>query len=107
MNTHAGSVSVVRTDQATIIQVDGKFSFGLHRQFRDAYRRDLVNRKARTRFVVDLSKTDSIDSSALGMLIVLREEAGSREQQVELAHAHPEIRKVLEEASFQRLFHIT
>ncbi|WP_130471715.1 STAS domain-containing protein [Candidatus Magnetaquicoccus inordinatus] len=107
MSSHPGNVSVLRTEKETIIQVDGKFSFGLHRQFRDAYRRDLSERKKQTRYIVDLSKTEFIDSSALGMLIILREEAGSREQQIELAHAHPEIRKVLEEASFQRLFQIT
>ncbi|MBF0097737.1 MAG: STAS domain-containing protein [Magnetococcales bacterium] len=107
MSTLPGNVSVIRTDKETIIHVDGKFSFGLHRQFRDAYRHEISDRKKQKRFVVDLSKTEFIDSSALGMLIVLREEAGTREQQIELAHAHPQIRKVLEEASFQRLFQIT
>ncbi len=102
-----GEISVERSEQKTIIRVVGKFCFGLHARFRDAYRRDLLERGGNIRFVVDLSRTDFIDSSALGMLIMLREEAGTDGDRVELTRVHPGIRRVLEEANFHRLFNIT
>jgi anti-anti-sigma factor len=103
----SGSISVVRNERETIIQVGGNFGFSMYAKFRDAYRRDVESKQKGFRFVVDLSKTDYIDSSALGMLIVLREEAGTCGEQVEIARAHPGVRRVLEEACLHRLFNIT
>ena len=53
--------------------IDGRFDFNIHSDFRNAYR-DLP---ATTRFVIDLDKASFMDSSAMGMLLLLREHACS------------------------------
>ncbi|MFV8833634.1 STAS domain-containing protein [Aquisalimonas sp.] len=83
-----------------IIQVTGQFDFGLHRDFRDAYR-DASDVK---RFVVDLQNTDYMDSSALGMLLLLREHAENQVAQVELRNVRGELERILRIANFHQLF---
>ncbi|MBF0186225.1 MAG: STAS domain-containing protein, partial [Magnetococcales bacterium] len=72
----ATSISVARTNHSLTISVKGKFSFEAHHQFRNAYHNEDEKAQYRiTHYIVDLSETDYIDSSALGMLLLLREEA--------------------------------
>lgn len=87
-------------ERELIIRVTGQFDFGLHRDFRDAYR-DSTDVK---RFVVDLQDTDYMDSSALGMLLLLREHAESNAAQVELRNVRGELERILRIANFHQLF---
>jgi anti-anti-sigma regulatory factor len=57
-----------------------------------------------TRYVVDLSLTDSIDSSALGMLLLLREKVGDDASRVVIHGGAGRPSEVLRLANFQRLF---
>jgi anti-anti-sigma factor len=59
------------------------------------------------RYVIDLQHTDYMDSSALGMLLVLREHAGSGSASVAITRCKPEVRKILQIANFERLFDIS
>lgn len=103
----SGNISVERTDQETTINIKGRFNFEMHSQFRTAYQEDTSKGKKGRKFVIDLSGTEYIDSSALGMLLLLREEAGTNESDIEIVNAKPEIKKILETANFQRLFKIS
>ncbi len=99
------SVSVSRTEHETIIQVKGRFTAKSHNQFRDAYRKELTEEDHYRRIVVDLAGTEYIDSSALGMLLLMRAYMRS-ETDVEIIHARPEVLKVLKIANFERMFKI-
>ena len=87
--------------EVTIV-VTGRFDFSLHRDFRDTYR----ERTGARAYTVDLSRVDYMDSSALGMLLLLREHASSGKGQVVLRQPPPAIRKVLAIANFDKLFPI-
>ncbi|QIT57226.1 STAS domain-containing protein [Aquisalimonas sp. 2447] len=87
-------------DGELIIRISGQFDFGLHRDFRDAYR----NATGVRRFVVDLADTEYMDSSALGMLLLLREHAESHSSQVELRNVSGELERILRIANFHQLF---
>jgi len=97
------SVHVSNSNDQVTIHVAGHFGFPLYREFRDAY----TDKPPGMRYVIDMSDTDYLDSSALGMLLVLREHAGNDRSEIELAHCKPEVRKILEIAHFDRLFRIT
>lgn len=71
--------------------IDGKFEFALHKPFLDG----LKQCKQVLNFLVDLEGCTGMDSSALGMLLMLADVAGSAEQ-IEVVNANPEIRKVFE-----------
>lgn len=103
----SGTISVTREDTETVISIKGRFNFEMHSQFRAAYQEDTNSGKKGRRFVIDLAGTEYIDSSALGMLLLLREEAGTNESDIEITNARPEIQKILETANFQRLFKIS
>ncbi|MBK1727243.1 STAS domain-containing protein [Halorhodospira neutriphila] len=88
--------------QSLVLSVQGYFDFSLHKDFRQAYK----GAEGVRRFVVDLRDTEYMDSSALGMLLLLREFAGDQGGEVILRHCSREVRKILEIANFQRLFQI-
>ncbi|KXX64740.1 STAS domain-containing protein [Marichromatium gracile] len=92
---------VDETHSEVIISIEGRFDFSLHKVFRDAYR-DLS--PATMRFVVDLGDATYLDSSALGMLLLLREHAGGERAQVRIINAQGDVMRVLKIANFDRLF---
>ncbi|HJL39875.1 MAG TPA: STAS domain-containing protein [Myxococcales bacterium LLY-WYZ-16_1] len=85
-------------DGTTRITVEGRFDFQVHREFRAV----LDGVSSGGRCVVDLSRTSYLDSSALGMLLLLRERCAD----VRVENASDDVRKVLEIANFQRLFEL-
>ncbi|CAK0754327.1 HptB-dependent secretion and biofilm anti anti-sigma factor [Gammaproteobacteria bacterium] len=98
------SIRVARSLDCTTISVMGIFSFGLHAAFRAAYKDENPNQIAGFIFIIDLSRTTRIDSSALGMLLLLREEHGGRNDNIRLVSANKDVAKVLKMASFDRIF---
>jgi HptB-dependent secretion and biofilm anti anti-sigma factor len=83
------------------IAIDGRFDFAQHKTFRDSYR-DMDPRAMR--FVVDLSGASYLDSSALGMLLLLREYAGNDAGRVTITGCGEDVRRVLKIANFEKLF---
>ena len=83
------------------IAVTGKFDFQLYDEFRASYADTAGNGTA---YVIDLTDTDYLDSSALGMLLLLREHAGGESSDIEITEASPEVRKILDVANFGKLF---
>ena len=57
--------------------------------------------------VVDLKDTTYLDSSALGMLLLLRDHAGGDESDVLVVHASSDVRKILAISNFEKLFDIS
>lgn len=84
------------------INVSGKFDFNVHQDFRNAYR----NEKPEASYIIKMDGTDYIDSSALGMLLLLREHAGNDKANITISGCKDEIRKILSIANFERLFNI-
>ncbi|MBI3606703.1 MAG: STAS domain-containing protein [Nitrospirae bacterium] len=101
----AGQVTVSQGEQEVVIAVNGRFDFYVHKEFRDAYERVLQKGRA-PKFVIDLAGTEYLDSSALGMLLVLRERVGT-ETKIDIVHCRPEVKSILEIANFHSLFHLS
>jgi anti-anti-sigma factor len=83
------------------IAVAGKFDFQLYDEFRASYA-DTAG--GGVEYVVDLAETEYLDSSALGMLLLLREHAGGESSSIAIKQATPEVRKILDVANFGKLF---
>lgn len=86
------------------IVITGRFDFGAHQQFRDAYERAHPKPSA---FVIDLQGTTYLDSSALGMLLLLRDHAGGDNAKVKVIHSSTDVRKILAISNFDKLFEIS
>ncbi|HHC71873.1 MAG TPA: anti-sigma factor antagonist [Thiotrichales bacterium] len=82
------------------ISIGERFDFSEHKAFREAYRNDPPD----ARFRVNLASTRYLDSSALGMLLLLRKHAGGERAQVVLEGMDDGVKKILEIANFDKLF---
>lgn len=85
-----------------VITPGERFDFSIHREFREAYR----NQNPTVRYVVNLANTEFMDSSALGMLLLLREYGGGEKARICIQGANSYIQKILLTANFGRLFEI-
>ncbi len=85
------------------IAVSGKFDFQLYDDFRSSY---AGTNGSNVQYIVDLSGTDYLDSSALGMLLLLREHAGGEGSSINIQRASPDVQKILDVANFGKLFEI-
>ena len=88
--------------QATIY-IQGRFDFSSHQEFRSAYEKLA---KTPSRFRVDLQGTSYLDSSALGMLLLLRDHAGGERADIEIVNCSQDVKKILLIANFEQLFSI-
>ena len=96
----------VSNDGTTVtIVIAGRFDFGIHREFRNAYEKAEI-KVPQAKFEVDLSGTEYMDSSALGMLLLLREHAGGDKADVSITNCRPVIKEILDIANFDKLFTI-
>lgn len=99
----ASSVSTHTTSngKGLVISVVGAFNLSVHKEFREAY---LQNDKYFERYAVNLSACTGLDSSALGMLLLLRDHADVARENLILMNVHRDVKSVLECANFQELF---
>ncbi len=93
----------ILNDQARI-SMDRRFECQSHREFKSAYMSLIEANPEVTTITVDLRGVEYIDSSALGMLLLLKERAGAAGKHVLLAGATGTIMQVLEVANFNRIF---
>lgn len=100
-------MQITRTEDVgrQILKLSGRFDFHSHRDFRSAYEQALESGAAKT-IVVNFDGVDYLDSSALGMLLLLREKAEASGKQVELAGLQGTVKQVLDVANFGKLFTI-
>jgi anti-anti-sigma factor len=91
-------------DQANVnIVITERFDYGLHQEFRAAYQKI---EKAGAVFRIDLSQATYMDSSALGMVLLLKEHAEKCGGQVIICQPHSSVEKILRIANFDRFVKI-
>ncbi len=93
-----------RGDTARLV-LQGRFDFNAHHEFRHACEEALAVGEGRE-IEVDLDRVEYLDSSALGMLLLLREKAHNTARTLALVNCRGLVRQVLEVAKFERLFTI-
>jgi HptB-dependent secretion and biofilm anti anti-sigma factor len=98
----------MNTDQSTatstaVIRLSGRFDFSRHREFKTSYEAALKQSDLRG-IDVDLAAVDYLDSSALGMLLLLKERADARALPVSLLNCTGNVREILDVANFGTLF---
>jgi len=97
------SIQSSLADDALTIQISERFDFSSYQEFRDCYE-NLPDQP--THFVVDFLDATYLDSSALGMLLLLRDYGGGDDASIELINCNPDVRKILTISNFGQLFEI-
>ena len=94
--------SNISDDQSMLtIAIKGNFDFNLHKEFRDAYASLQPPVKE---CIIDMAGAEYMDSSALGMLLILKDHAASVGADVRLKNCRPDIRGILAVANFDEMF---
>lgn len=84
------------------ISLPEKFDFQLHKEFRQAYETTGVKS-----LVLDMNKTQYMDSSALGMLLQLKEHTDKNNSKISIKNASNNILQIMQIAHFDKLFSIS
>ena len=87
------------------LHMQGRFDFNVHRSFKDAYD-PLLQQEGVSSLEIDLGDVEYLDSSALGMLLLVRERAEAVGKHVVLSRPNPTVVQILEIANFGKLFTI-
>ncbi|MDX1453408.1 MAG: STAS domain-containing protein [Oleiphilaceae bacterium] len=85
------------------IRIEGRFDFSAHQAFRETYENlgaDI------NEYRIDLQETSYLDSSALGMLLLLRDYAGGDQANIKIMHCNDEVKKIFAISNFEQLFDI-
>lgn len=97
---------VSMNDANAVLRLAGRFDFKAHREFRDAVD-SLLAQAGNRPLQVDLGEVSYLDSSALGMLLMLRDKAKAANKDVALVGVKGSVRQVLDIANFSKLFSIS
>ena len=95
-------VSEDEKNGTVMISIQNRFDFSVHKEFRASYR-DRVNSAC---YVINMREVNYIDSSALGMMLLLREHAMESKGKVIIQNCNADIKKILTIANFDRLFDV-
>lgn len=93
--------SVSGDGQEMTISVQGRFDFSSLQLFRNAYENQDVHPNS---YVVDLKESDYLDSSALGMLLALRDHAGGDTSHIRIVNCAPDVKKIFVITKLDELF---
>jgi len=86
------------------ISVSGRFDFSILQQFRDAYSTDAVGNISAIQ--IDLSKTEHMDSSGMGLLLSMKKDLALDSGAVSLVKCRPHVKDALLAARMDNLFRI-
>lgn len=89
-------------EQARIV-LAGRFDFHAHRDFRQCSDEVLANGAVKE-LDINFAHVDYLDSSALGMLLLLKDKAEARGKRIVLSGLQGTVKQVLDIANFSKLF---
>lgn len=93
-----------RADSHLIIALDEKFDFATVHDFKEAY----TDIPSEVKVIeVDLSNTEYMDSSALGMLLNMQKNLSGREIEFRISHCRPQVARILKISRFDKKFIIS
>lgn len=95
----------LEAENRAVIRMDSRFTFDVAREFREAGK-GAIDNPAVSEIRIDFGRVEYLDSSALGMLLLLRDSALAVGKTVSLANARGTVMEVLNIANFRKLFDI-
>lgn len=98
-------ISIEVNGNKAVINLNGRFDFSTHKEFSNCYASAIADGSVQE-VDVELGSVDYLDSSALGMLLLLGERAKIASKSVALVNPNEMVAQVLERVSFGRIFAI-
>ncbi len=98
-------IKVTTNGETATLSMNGRFDFNSHREFRAASDEALAAAGV-NQIDIDMDNVEYLDSSALGMLLLMREKANNAKRKLSLTNCKGIVQQVLEVANFGKLFTI-
>lgn len=99
-------INAICSGDAATLFLGGRFSFKTHQEFKNAYKPHVADSKI-AHIIIDLADVTYLDSSALGLLLMLRDQAQAANKPVTLAKPSSIAARSFDIANFNKLFTIT
>ena len=96
------TVQTLAGGSTVTLLIKGDFRFDIYEDFRAAY----AGIEADKKLVLDLRQVGSMDSSAMGMLLNMKEHLGRGDGEIHIVNAPESVLKVLRIARFDKKFQI-
>ncbi|MBF0445246.1 MAG: STAS domain-containing protein [Magnetococcales bacterium] len=94
-------LEVEKTKDKITIKPKGDFNYALNKDFQESFK----NESPDLNYVVDMGRVTFIDSSGIGMLLILREHTGGRSD-IQLINSSEAVRNALKLVHYDLLFQI-
>jgi len=91
-------------DGLVLVRISGRMTHADHKSFREILSR--VNEANATKVVFDLAQVEFLDSSALGMLLIVRDASVQQNRAVVLRGASGQVEKLAKVAKLHKYFEI-
>ena len=88
-----------------MVRLPTQFTYAYHKTFNDECSAAMLN--AGSRLELDFTRVEYLDSSALGMLVLLNKKAADKNIKITIKGARGTAQEVLIMANMQKLFEIT
>ena len=86
------------------ISIGSDFDYSTYRDFKGAYEKIPADAES---IELNLKNTQKIDSSALGMMLLMNEYVHKQVSHIDVVNSNPEVMKVFEISHFKKIFNIT
>lgn len=87
------------------ISIDGDFEFSRLNEFRKAYTDEVnENKIASAKVIIDFEKTNTIDSSALGMMLNMQKHLNKQDREIAIINCNDVVAKILKITNFEKKF---
>ena len=96
-------VNVRQVDGQARLELRGRFDYTSHRSFRQACE-TAFSAAGVSEMLIDMQEVEYLDSSALGMLLLLRDKCKAASRPLSLVNCGDTVRDVLKVANFDKLF---
>jgi anti-anti-sigma factor len=93
------------SNRCAIISLQGRFDFSANPAFKKAYE-PLLQMIEISELEIDLGAVQYLDSSALGILLLLKERADKMGKTIALSNCQGTVKRILDIANFIKLFNI-
>ncbi len=97
------STHISSDNSEVTISICTSFDIHVYQEFSRAYKD--VNLPG-AKYIIDMAKTEFIDSSGLGMLLLMRERLGGSDTDIRILNCRPEIKRTLESVNLHSLVQI-
>jgi len=87
------------------ISIEGDFEFSRLNEFRKAYTENEDAIRS-AKIVIDLDKTNTIDSSALGMMLNMQKHLNKEDREISIINCNEIVSKILNITNFEKKFKV-